>query len=216
MALTIEVISDGICPWCFVGKRRMEKALKAVEGRYETQVTWRPFELNPNMPKEGMDRRTYRTAKFGSWEKSLALDAQVAAVGATEGIPFAFDRIQRTPNTFDAHRLIWLANREAIQDAIAEALFRSYFTEGLDISDRRVLIDIASTTGLSSAQVEHFLESNDGVAEVQQEEAEVRQLGISGVPFFVINKQYGISGAQSVNTLVDAFDKALNLTGTGT
>lgn len=216
MALTIEVISDGICPWCFVGKRRIEKALKAVEGQYETHVTWRPFQLNPNMPKEGMDRRTYRTAKFDSWEKSLALDAQVAAVGATEGIPFAFDRIQRTPNTFDAHRLIWLANREAIQDAIAEALFRSYFTEGQDISDRRVLIDIASTTGLSSAQVEHFLESNDGVAEVQQEEAEVRQLGISGVPFFVINKQYGISGAQSVNTLVDAFDKALNLTGTKT
>ena len=214
MALSIEVVSDGICPWCFVGKRRLEKALKAVEGRYETHVTWRPFQLNPNMPKAGMDRRTYRTAKFGSWEKSQALDAQVAAVGATEGISFAFDQIERTPNTFDSHRLIWLAQREGIQDAIVEALFRSYFTSGLDIGDRRVLIDIASTTGLSSSQVEHFLESNDGVAEVQQEEAAVHQLGVSGVPFFTINKNYRISGAQSV-ALVAAFDQALNLTNAG-
>jgi len=211
VALSIEVISDGICPWCFVGKRRLEKALKVVEGQYETYVTWRPFQLNPNIPKEGMDRRTYRRAKFGSLEKSQALDAQVATIGATEGIPFAFDRIQRTPNTLGSHRLIWLAKREGIQDAVVEALFRSYFTEGLDIGDRQVLIEIATTTGLSSSQVEHFLESNDGVAEVQQEEAKVHQLGISSVPFFMLNEKYGTSGAQSVDTLVAAFD-AVNLT----
>jgi len=158
-----------------------------------------------------MDRRTYRRAKFGSLEKSQALDAQVATIGATEGIPFAFDRIQRTPNTLGSHRLIWLAKREGIQDAVVEALFRSYFTEGLDIGDRQVLIEIATTTGLSSSQVEHFLESNDGVAEVQQEEAKVHQLGISSVPFFMLNEKYGTSGAQSVDTLVAAFD-AVNLT----
>lgn len=214
MALSIEVISDGICPWCFVGKRRLEKALKALEGRYETHIIWRPFQLNPNMPKEGMERRTYRTGKFGSWEKSQALDAQVAAVGATEGISFAFDRIQRTPNTFDSHRLIWLAQYEGIQDAVVEALFRSYFTQGLNIGDRRVLIHIASTIGLPSLQVEHFLESNDGVAQVQREEAEVYQLGISGVPFLMLNKKYRISGAQSPDTLMAAFNQ-VNLINAG-
>lgn len=213
MALNIEVISDGICPWCFVGKRRLEKALKAVEGRDEIQVTWRPFQLNPNMPKEGMDRRTYRTAKFGSWEKSQALDAQVAAVGAAEGIPFAFDRIQRTPNTFDSHRLIWLAQREGIQDAVVEALFRSYFTEGLDISDRQILLDIASTVGLP--QVDRFLDSDDGVEAVHQEEREVRQRGISGVPFFIINSDRGISGAQPAEALLAAFEQALALANAG-
>lgn len=213
MALNIEVISDGICPWCFVGKRRLEKALKAVEGRDEIQVTWRPFQLNPNMPKEGMDRRTYRTAKFGSWEKSQALDAQVAAVGAAEGIPFAFDRIQRTPNTFDSHRLIWLAQREGIQDAVVEALFRSYFIEGLDISDRQILLDIASTVGLP--QVDRFLDSDDGVEAVHQEEREVRQRGISGVPFFIINSDRGISGAQPAEALLAAFEQALALANAG-
>lgn len=213
MALNIEVISDGICPWCFVGKRRLEKALKAVEGRDKIQVTWRPFQLNPNMPKEGMDRRTYRTAKFGSWEKSQALDAQVAAVGAAEGIPFAFDRIQRTPNTFDSHRLIWLAQREGIQDGVVEALFRSYFTEGLDISDRQILLDIASTVGLP--QVDRFLDSDDGVEAVHQEEREVRQRGISGVPFFIINSDRGISGAQPAEALLAAFEQALDLANAG-
>lgn len=209
MALNIEVISDGICPWCFVGKRRLEKALKAVEGRDKIQVTWRPFQLNPNMPKEGMERRTYRTAKFGSWEKSQALDAQVAAVG----IPFAFDRIQRTPNTFDSHRLIWLAQREGIQDAVVEALFRSYFIEGLDISDRQILLDIASTVGLP--QVDRFLDSDDGVEAVHQEEREVRQRGISGVPFFIINSDRGISGAQPAEALLAAFEQALDLANAG-
>lgn len=135
-----------------------------------------------------MERKTYRTAQFGSWEKSQTLDAQVAAVGV-KGISFTFDRIERTPNTFDSHRLIWLARREGIQDAVIEALFRSYFTQGLDIGDRRILSDIASTEGLSSSQFEHSLESNDGIAEVQQEEAAVHQLGISGVPSFITQQE---------------------------
>lgn len=210
MALSIEVISDGICPWCFVGKRRLEKALKTIDGRYETSVTWRPFQLNPNMPIEGMARQTYRTAKFGSWE-SQALDAQVTAVGEIESIPFAFDRIQRTPNTFDAHRLIWLAQREGIQDAVVEALFRSYFSEGLDIGDRQILINVASTAGLLTAQVERFLESGDGVEAVQLLESQVRQRGISGVPFFIINSKYEISGAQATGTMLAIFEQALNL-----
>src|SRR4029077_7022477 len=123
MALLVDVISDVICPWCFIGKRRLEKAVAAVDG--PVGVRWLPFQLNPAMPKEGVSRREYRTRKFGSWERSLELDARVIAVGKSEGISFAFDRIDRTPNTFDAHRLIWLAERHGVQDAVVEALFRA-------------------------------------------------------------------------------------------
>ena len=134
MNLAVDVISDVICPWCYIGKRRLEKAIAAFEG-HQVQVRWLPFQLNPTMPKEGISRREYRIRKFGSWERSLELDARVVAVGETEGIHFAFDRIERTPNTVDAHRLIWLADQQGCQDAVVEALFVAYFTEGRDISE---------------------------------------------------------------------------------
>ena len=137
MALTVDVISDVICPWCYIGKRRLEKAVAAFEGEHEVRVRWLPFQLNPTCRRKGISRREYRTKKFGSWERSLELDAQVVAAGRAEGIQFAFDRIERTPNTLDAHRLIWLADKEGVQDAVVEALFRAYFTEGRDISNRR-------------------------------------------------------------------------------
>ena len=148
MNLTVDVISDVICPWCYVGKRRLEKAVAAVAGTHEVVVRWHPFQLNPQMPREGMERRAYRTAKFGSWERSLELDARLVAVGAGEGITFAFDKIERTPNTLDAHRLIRLAGEQGVQDAVVEALFRAYFTEGRDISDRRTLLDVVAGAGL--------------------------------------------------------------------
>src|ERR1035438_1994400 len=135
MNLIVDVISDVICPWCFIGKRRLEKAIAALEGAHEVRVRWLPFQLNPQMPKEGVLRKEYRTRKFGSWERSLELDAQMIAVGETEGIHFACDRIERTPNTLDAHRLICLADQQGCQDAVVEALFRVYFTEGRDISN---------------------------------------------------------------------------------
>src|SRR3954454_24461165 len=129
MILSVDVISDVICPWCFIGKRRLEKAIGAVEGQHEVRVRCLPFQLNPTMPKEGISRREYRIKKFGSWERSLELDAKVGAVGKSEGIQFAFDRIERTPNTLDAHQFIWLADKEGVQDAAVEALFRAYFAE---------------------------------------------------------------------------------------
>src|SRR6478609_7845306 len=140
MNLSVDVISDVICPWCFIGKRRLEKAL-AVHGG-PVKVRWLPFQLNPTMPKEGISRREYRTRKFGSWERSLELDARVIEVGKSEGIHFAFDRIERTPNTLDAHRLIWPADKEGVQGAVVEALFRAYFTDGRDISNRQALIEV--------------------------------------------------------------------------
>jgi predicted DsbA family dithiol-disulfide isomerase len=133
MSLQVDVISDVICPWCYIGKRRLERAIATVRDQHEVRVRWLPFQLNPTMPKEGIARRDYRIRKFGSWERSQELDAKVVAVGKDEGISFAFDRIERTPNTWDAHRLIGLAGTEGIQDAVVEAMFRAYFTQGRDL-----------------------------------------------------------------------------------
>ena len=150
MNLAIDVISDVICPWCYIGKKRLERAIAAFEA-HQVRVRWLPFQLNPTMAKEGISRKEYRISKFGSWERSLELDAKVAAVGGTEGIHFAFDRIERTPNTVDAHRLIWLADRQNCQNAVVEAIFLAYFTEGRDITNRQTLIEVVADAGLEPA-----------------------------------------------------------------
>src|SRR3954449_2225478 len=150
---TIDVISDVICPWCFIGMRRLEKAL----GGRPATVRWHPFQLNPDMPHEGIERRAYRIRKFGSWERSQELDAQVAAAGRGEGIAFNFDRMARTPNTLDAHQVIWLAGERGVQDAAAEALFLAYFTDGRDLSDRATLAEVAAEAGLDRAEVDEML-----------------------------------------------------------
>src|ERR1700694_759583 len=173
MTLTIDVISDVICPWCYIGKRRLEKAVAAF-GREQVRVRWHPFQLNPHMPREGMNRTEYRTAKFGSWERSLALDAQVAEAGRGEGIPFAFDGIMRTPNTLDAHRLIWLADTEGVQDAVVSAVFRAYFTEGRDISQTTVLLDVVAGAGLDRGRAEAVLSADEGLAAIRAAEEHAR------------------------------------------
>lgn len=211
MKLNLDVYSDAICPWCFIGKRRLEKALAVLDGRHEVEVAWRPFQLNPEMPRGGMDRKVYRSAKFGSWERSLALDAKVEEVGATEGIPFAHHRIRRTPNTFDAHRLVWLARQENLQDAVVETLFRSYFVEGVDVGDRENLVAVASVAGLDVERAEQFLGGDGGADAVREEEAEARRIGVSSVPLFVIDGNYAVSGAQEPWTLVSAFDRVAQL-----
>ena len=193
--LAVEVVSDVICPWCFVGKRRMEQASRLLGEELRPDVRWRPFQLNPTMPREGLDRRTYRIAKFGSWEHSQALDAQVAAVGREVGIAFRHDQMARTPNTFNAHRLIWLAGQEGKQDEIVEALFRAYFTEGRDIGEISVLADLAAEAGLTRERASEFLRSDEGSAEVSEQEAQARRLGISGVPTILVGGVPVFSGA---------------------
>ena len=136
--LAIEVISDAICPWCWIAKRRLDRAIAAIAPDVTASVTWRPFELNPEMPKAGVDRRAYRSAKFGSWQHSRALDAQVAAAGRSEGLVFNHDKMERTPNTVDAHRLIRLAGQQGKQDVVVEGLFAAYFNEGRDIGESGV------------------------------------------------------------------------------
>jgi predicted DsbA family dithiol-disulfide isomerase len=204
----IEIYSDVVCPWCFVGKRRLEWALETAGYAQQAHIAWRPFQLNPTMPKEGMDRRVYLDAKFGGAEARLAMQERVAKAGEADGLIFAFDRIGRTPNTFDAHRLIWFAGQQGCQDEVAEALFHSYFTNGREIGSLNSLAEIASDCGLSREEVERFLASDQGVQEVRIEEATGRRLGIRGVPYFVLNGSISISGAQPPDIFVSALQQA--------
>ena len=180
--LFIEVISDAICPWCWIAKRRLESALAALAPNVAASVTWRPFELNPEMPNAGLDRRAYRSAKFGSWQRSLALDAQVAEVGQSEGLVFNHDNIERTPNTIDAHRLILLAGQTGKQSDVVEGLFAAYFNEGRDIGDLSVLADVGAAAGLNRAGILAMLVSREGQSEVRSELRRAANFGVSAVP----------------------------------
>ncbi|MCS6293920.1 MAG: DsbA family oxidoreductase [Nitrospira sp.] len=204
--LHIEVYSDVVCPWCYVGKRRLERALTEFGG--DIRVTWRPFQLNPTMPKDGMDRTAYLEAKFGSLEAFRQLEEHVLVAGTSERISFAFEKIARTPNTFLAHRLIWFAEREGRQDAVVDALFRGYFEDGADIGSISALVDLAGRAGLDREFVERMLQSDEGIAEVKAEEATGHKLGIRGVPYFIVNGTYAISGAQPSGRFVETLKQA--------
>jgi predicted DsbA family dithiol-disulfide isomerase len=161
------------------------------------------------MPKEGISRKEYRIRKFGSWERSLELDAKLVAVGETEGIHFAFDRIERTPNTVDPHRLIWLADQQGCQDAIVESLFLAYFTEGRDISNRQTLIDVVAEAGLERHRAEAMLNSEEGMDAIKEAQELSRWHRVDGVPFFIINNEITLSGAQQPDVFLDAFREAI-------
>ena len=193
--LPVIVYSDVICPWCYVGKRRLEVALDAPDMPEQVSFAWRPFQLNPDMPAEGITRAEYRTRKFGA-ERSAELDRSMTETGREVGIDFAFDRMQRTPNTRLAHRLIWEAGRQGRQDAIVNRLFQAYFEEALDIGNAEILARLASECELEAAGVQQALDGADSLEAVVDLEAQGRRLGIQGVPFFVLLGKYGISGAQ--------------------
>ena len=211
--LTVEVYSDIVCPWCYVGKRRLERALAQLNGGAHARITWRPFQLNPTMSSDGMDRATYLKAKFGSLENFGRMEEQLLAAGVEERIPFAFEKIHRTPNTFVAHRLVWYAAQQGKQDAMVEALFRAYFLEGQNIGDVMTLTQVAAEAGLDRTETEKLLESENGVVEVKAEEAVGRQLGIRRVPYFVFNGRISISGAQPPDIFVTAIEQARETVG---
>ena len=199
--MLIEIASDVVCPWCYIGKRRLEKALAQLEGEIEARIEWLPFQLNPAMPAGGMARADYRRAKFGSLERGRALDARVAQEGAGEGIAFAFERMQRTPNTIAAHRLIDLAQSQGKADPLVDALFRAYFEDALDIGDAAVLKDLAGRAGVIGWPDE----GNERT--VEEKEQRVRELGISGVPTFIFDRATGISGAYPAEVLAQTIRK---------
>ena len=201
--LHIAIFSDVICPWCYLGKRRLERALEELDVTADARITWLPFELNPDMPAGGMERSAYRAAKFGP-ERSADLDEQMTALGRTEGVAFAFDQQQRTPNTRLAHMLIAYAQRIGEADQVVDALFRAYFEEGLDVGSPEVLAALAERAGIDRAAALAALQ-DDGLREqVLQHEREAGRIGVSGVPFFIVNQTWAVSGAQPAAQWADA------------
>ncbi|MGO8919840.1 MAG: DsbA family oxidoreductase [Stellaceae bacterium] len=205
----IDIVSDVVCPWCFIGKRRLEKAL-ALRPEIEAEITWRPFQLNPDLPLEGVERKAYLAAKFGGNAHAERIYANVTEAGATVDIPFAFDRIRRTPNTRDAHRLLRYAAAEGSADAMVEALFRGYFIDGRDIGDRAVLAEIAGEVGLDAAEAGAWLASPAELEEVLAEDRGARRLGINAVPCFIFERHYAVSGAQEPEFFLPVFDLVKN------
>src|ERR1700730_12264507 len=204
--LKIEVVSDTICPWCYVGQRPLERALKRFGGPAKGECT--PFQLNPELPAGGLNRREYRTRKFGSWEHSLQLDARVRAAGAEVGIDFEHDKIERTPNTLASHKLLWLAGKHGAQDAAVEALFRAYFVEGRDIGKDEVLVELGEGVAVAGADKREALQDQQVARAVGEEEARCHTLAVGGVPTFVVNGQPLASGAQHESVLVQVFGEA--------
>lgn len=202
--LTIEVVSDVVCPWCYIGKRRLEKALALLDDEALVSVRYLPFQLNPEMPQGGVPRAEYRKAKFGSIERGQQLDARVAAEGRGEGIEFAFERMARTPNTSAAHRLIELAQRQGVGQNVVDELFRAYFEAARDVGDPKVLAEIAQRSGVSGWPQE------SDAREVAALEEEMRGLGISAVPTFLFDRKLGVSGAHPPEALARAMREALS------
>lgn len=201
MTVQVTVTSDFICPWCHIGQRKLALAIARLPAEIAVEVAYRPFELNPDMPAEGMPRRQYRIAKFGSWERSQALDRQVVDAAAEVGLAFDYGRVERTPSTRLAHRLVWAAGAGGA--ALADRLFRAYFTEGLDLGDGAVLRELAEGAGVPAAVVASVLDGDAGAVEVQRLVDAAYGRGINGVPFFEVGGE-GVSGAQPVE-LLEAF-----------
>jgi predicted DsbA family dithiol-disulfide isomerase len=201
----IDIVSDAICPWCYIGKRQLERALAtlALEG-LAFEVHWNPFQLNPDMPKEGRDRAEYRAWKFGSAEKAAALDQRVSEAAAAVGLGFRMDLITRTPNTIDAHRLVWLAGQRGCQDAVMEAVFKAYFIEGRDIGAPAVLEECAAAAGLQLQDVAAFLAGDLAETEMRAADQAARQAGVSGVPSFFLDGYALFSGAMPAETIAQA------------
>ena len=216
--ITVDIVSDTVCPWCYVGKRRFEAALAQRPPGLDVYVGWRPFQLNPDMPAEGMDRKAYLAGKFGGDGRAEQVYSAIREAGASTGLDFDFSGMARQPNTLDSHRLIDRAGRTAesaqgrpgLQDAVVERLFRACFMEGRDIGDRETLVELAADTGLDAAETRAYLESDEDVERIRQEDRMARQMGIQGVPCFIVNRQYAVSGAQDPAVFLKAFEQVLD------
>jgi predicted DsbA family dithiol-disulfide isomerase len=207
-SLQVDVIADLICPWCYLGKRRLDEALTAVRG--PSKVTWYPFQINPAMPTSGMLLDEYLEKRFGDIEKLKPAMDELTQLGKAEGINFNFDKMERVPNSLDAHRLMKLGEAEEVSTSnLAENILRGFFEDGLDIADREVLVDIGGGSGLSRTEINKTLDNDDSRRIVLSQEAHVRQSGVTGVPDFLVNKRLFAVGAQSTENLIKIFDRAM-------
>jgi predicted DsbA family dithiol-disulfide isomerase len=205
--MRIDIVADVICPWCFIGKRRLERAL-AMRPDLTVERSWRTFQLNPDMPQTGMPRDLYLQMKFGPGRSSSRIHANIAAVGKSEGIDFAFDKIRRTPNSLQAHRLIRFGGAAGYADEVAEAVFRGHFLDGLDIGDIDTLAAIAASCGLDEAGSRAYLAAAGDTQELRAEDQRARRLGISAVPCFIFDGGCAISGAQEPEMFLPLLDLA--------
>lgn len=203
--IKIEVVSDVVCPWCYIGKRRLEKAIDQLSGQFDFEVEYSPFELNPDMPPEGKNQMEYLINKFGSERKYIQMTGHVTSIAASEGLTFNFQSQHISPNTKDAHRLIWFARIKGKQAAMKESLMGAYFEKGIDLSKKENLVQLAIQNGLDRDEVLALLNSDEGMAEVLSAEKVNHQRGVRGVPFYIINDKYGISGAQPTHGFIEAF-----------
>jgi predicted DsbA family dithiol-disulfide isomerase len=210
MAVRIDVISDVVCPWCFIGKRRLESALKLLRGRSDpapdVEIVWHPFQLNPDLPVEGIERSEYLARKFGS--RAQDIYGRVSAVGLSVGIDFAFERIVRQPNTVAAHQLIAIAQDEGRQEEIVETLFHAYFLEGVDLTRTDNLLALAERAGLPREVARSGLEDDARRQAVAAADDQARALGVTGVPFFIFDRRLAVSGAQEPEVLARAISEA--------
>ncbi len=203
-SITVDVVSDVVCPWCFIGQKRLDKAIAA--SGVEVHVHWRPFQLDPTIPPEGKDRRDYMLGKFGSEERIREIHARIQPLGAAEGIAFDFDAIRVAPNTLDAHRVIrWAgAAGEDVQNRLVRRLFQLNFEQGKNLGDHAVLIEAAREAGMDAAIVETLLPTDSDVEAVRTEIATASRMGVTGVPCFLLEGKYAVMGAQDADTLADA------------
>lgn len=207
--MKIDIISDTVCPWCLIGKRKLEKALLE-RPDLDVEITWHPFQLHPDMPKDGADRREFTAKKFGSEEQAKKLYDNVRMAGEAVDLAFEFGKIKRSPNTLDSHRLIRWSETTGHQDDLVEILFRKFFMDGQDLGDQQVLIDAAVESGMDKELVTELLQSDRDRQLVLTEEARAREMGVTGVPFFIFNDKYALSGAQDPATFLQVFDQIEN------
>jgi predicted DsbA family dithiol-disulfide isomerase len=206
--ISIDVVSDVVCPWCYVGKRRLERALSQ-RSDLQSEIRWLPFFLDPSVPREGMQRVDYITRKFGTPSKFTPAHERLTGIGAELGIDFQFDRIERQPNTLDAHRVIAWAQEAGNAAPVVDRLFAMFFTEGADLSDPETLVKAGQAGGLDAAQLREALVSDQDAVQVQRQAAAASSAGIGGVPFFVLNKKLALSGAQEAEVFLAAIDQSL-------
>jgi len=204
-AISIDVVSDVVCPWCYVGQKRVEKALAGVP-EIDVTMRWRPYQLDPTVPREGQDRKAYMLAKFGSEQRIRDIHARIEPIGAAEGIAFAFDAIKVSPNTLDAHRVVrWAGSGpQGQQNRLVKRLFQLYFEEGANVGDHGVLAAAAGDVGMDASVVEALLASDADRGAVENEVATASRMGITGVPCFLLEGRYAVMGAQETATLADA------------
>jgi predicted DsbA family dithiol-disulfide isomerase len=203
----IDIVSDVVCPWCFIGKKRLENAV-AMKPDVPVELHWRPYFLNDWIPREGISREQYLTTKFGGVDRYKGIAQRVAAAAQAEGLTYAMDKISRQPNTLDAHRLIRWAGEIGKAAEMKQTLMDFYFTQGGDLTDRETLVRAASEAGLDAEKVRADLASDKDVAEIEREAEAAKEAGIQGVPMFIFDGRFAVSGAQAPETLADAIERA--------